>query len=196
LLPAAVEILLAVGEAPEARQAAQALGEIVAGQGGAMLDAIAAQATGAVDLASGEVGAALIALRRACQLWQELDAPYEAARVRELIGLACREMGDEDSAVLDLEAAAGVFAQLGAAPDLERARSPGRSPAGFGRHGLTRRELEVLRLVAAGNTNKAVAAELVVSERTVHRHLTNIYAKLGVASRTQAARFAYEHRLV
>jgi DNA-binding CsgD family transcriptional regulator len=195
LLPAGVEILLAVGEISEARQAARALSEIVAGQGGAMLDAIAAQATGAVDLDAGEVGAALVALRRGLQLWRELDAPYEAARVRLLIALGCRAMGDEDSAALELEAAADVFADLGAAPDLARARSLAQTPARTGRYGLTHRELEVLRLVAAGKTNKAVAAELVVSERTVHRHLSNIYAKLGVTSRTQAAGFAYAHQL-
>jgi DNA-binding NarL/FixJ family response regulator len=105
-------------------------------------------------------------------------------------------LGDEDSAALEFESAAAVFAELGAAPDLDRVRSLVQSSAQAERHGLTRRELEVLRLVAAGKTNRAVAAELVVSERTVHRHLTNIYAKLGVGSRTQAASFAYKHRLV
>jgi DNA-binding CsgD family transcriptional regulator len=195
LLPAGVEILVAVGEVSEAHRAARELGELVTGQGGAMLDAVTTQATGTVELCGGDVGAALAALRRAWLLWRELDAPYEAASVRVLIGLGCRALGDEDSAALEFESAAAVFAELGAAPDLDRVRSLVQSSAQAERHGLTRRELEVLRLVAAGKTNRAVAAELVVSERTVHRHLTNIYAKLGVGSRTQAASFAYKHRL-
>jgi DNA-binding CsgD family transcriptional regulator len=196
LLPAAVEILLAAGDLPEARRARRELSEIAAGQGGAMLEALAAQAAGAVDTAAGDPRGALVALRRACQLWQELEAPYEAARVRALIGRACRALGDEDGALAELEAATDVFADLGAKPDLARVEALASASARAGRHGLSPRELEVLRLVAAGKTNRAVADELVVSERAVHRHLTNIYAKLGVASRTEAASFAYEHQLV
>ena len=107
--------------------------------------------------------------------WQELDAPYEAARARVLVGLACRALGDEDAAALELEAARDAFARLGAAPDLARARG---ARATAEAHGLTPRELQVLRLVAAGETNKAIAAELVLSERTVDRHVSNIFAKL------------------
>ncbi|MDP8962344.1 MAG: helix-turn-helix transcriptional regulator, partial [Actinomycetota bacterium] len=139
---------------------------------------------------------ALAVLRRAWQLWQELEAPYEGARVRVLVGVACRVLGDEEAAALEFESAREAFVRLGAALELTRLDglmwpAPPR-PA----HGLTPRELEVLRLVAAGRTNKAIAAQLVVSERTVDRHVSNILAKLGVASRAAATACAYEHELV
>jgi DNA-binding CsgD family transcriptional regulator len=157
-----------------------------------MLEAIAAQVRGAVELGEGDARAALAPLRRACQLWQELDAPYEVARVRMLVGLACRVLGDDDTAALELDAARGAFDRLGAAPDLARLNAlTGAAP-----HGLSARELEVLRHVAAGKSNREIAAELVVSEHTVARHVQNIRAKLGVSSRTAAAAFAFEHRLV
>ena len=114
--------------------------------------------------------------------------------MRELIGLACRALGDEETATLELEAARAAYAELGARSDLVRIGSAGRAPGDA--HGLTERELEVLRLVAAGETNKAVAAELVLSERTVDRHVSNILAKLRVASRAAATAYAYEHRLL
>jgi DNA-binding NarL/FixJ family response regulator len=110
--------------------------------------------------------------------------------VRELMGAACRALGDEDAAALELEAARRTFAELGAALDVARLSGDGET------HGLTARELEVLRLVAAGRTNKAIAAELVLSERTVDRHVSNIFAKLRVSSRTSATAFAYEHKLL
>jgi DNA-binding CsgD family transcriptional regulator len=147
-------------------------------------------------LAEGDARAALLALRHAWQVWQELKAPYEAARTRVLLGLACRSLGDDDTAALELEAAHGVFAQLGAAPDLARVDSLTRRAASVDDHGLTARELQVLRLVAAGETNKAIAAELVLSERTVDRHVSNIFTKLGVSSRTAATAYAYKHQLV
>ena len=145
-------------------------------------------------LAEGDPRRALAALRASWTAWQELDAPYEAARTRVLIGLACRELGDDDAAGMELDAAREVFATLGAIPDLERvdALRPRAAPAAGG---LTPRELDVLRLVAAGKTNRAVAADLVISEKTVARHLSNIYDKLGVSSRSAATAFAYEHRL-
>ena len=133
------------------------------------------------SLAEGDARAALAALRRAWAAWQELDAPHEAARARVLIGLACRALGDEDGAAMELDAARWAFDELGAAPDVARIdalvadRAP-REAAG----GLTARELEVLRLVAAGKTNRAIAADLVLSEKTVARHVSNIFAKLGV----------------
>jgi DNA-binding CsgD family transcriptional regulator len=192
LLPAYVEIMLAAGESEEARRASGELEEIAAGSARPMLEAIAAHVCGAVELGEGDAQAALPPLRRASQLWQELDAPYEVARVRMLVGLACRELGDGDSAALELEAARGAFEQLGAAPDLARLDSL----AGAAPHGLSARELEVLRHVAAGKTNREIAAELFVSEHTVARHVQNIRAKLGVSSRTAAAAFAFEHRLV
>src|SRR5215212_12234413 len=155
-----------------------------------------AHARGAVDLAEGDTRAALLALRRAWQVWQELEVPYEVARLRVLLGVACRALGDDDTAALELEAARGVFAQLGAAPDLARVDSPTQRAPYIDAHGLTPRELQVLRLVAAGKTNKAIATELVLSERTVDRHVSNIFTKLGVSSRAAATAYTYEHQLV
>jgi DNA-binding CsgD family transcriptional regulator len=196
LLPAHVEIMLAVGEVEEARDACARLEELSAGHESGMLGAMVAQARGAVDLAAGDAGAALLALRPALRVWQELEAPYEAARARVLLAQACRALGDGDGAALELEAARDAFEELGAAPDIARTDSlagGGRSAAA---HGLTPRELEVLRLVAAGATNKAIAAELVLSERTVDRHVSNIFGKLRVSSRAAATAYAYENRLV
>ena len=191
-LPACAEIMVAGGEPEEARRVSSELDEIAAGSGRPMLEAIAAYTRGAVELAAGEAQGALASMRRACQLWQELDAPYEVARTRMLIGLACRELGDSDSGTLELDAARATFEQLGAVPDLERLGSLTEAAP----HGLSVRELEVLRHVAAGKTNREIAAELVVSEHTVARHLQNIFTKLGVSSRTAATAFAFEHRLV
>jgi len=196
LLPAYAEIMLAVGDVQEARTACEELAEIAASYESAMLRAIGAQVRGTVDLAEGDAQAALVALRHALRVWQELEAPYEAARTRVLMGLGCRTLGDEDSAALELEAAAGVFEQLGALPDLARVESLSRPLATGDTHGLTPRELEVLRLVAAGNTNRQIASKLVVSEHTVARHVQNIFTKLRVSSRTAATAFAFEHDLV
>ncbi len=131
----------------------------------------------------------------AVDVWQRFGAPYEAARVRELLGLTCRALGDEVTAALELEAARMTFADLGAAPDLARLDSlPGGTLADA--HGLTERELEVLRHLTSGKSNKVIAAELVLSVRTVDRHVSNIFAKLGVSSRAAAATYAHEHRLI
>ena len=139
--------------------------------------------------------AALAALRRAADIWQRLEAPYEVARTRELVGLACRALGDDDAATLELDAARAAFEQLRARPDVERVAAH-IAPAHRSSHGLTPRELDVLRLVASGRSNKQIAAELVISEHTVARHVQNIFAKLDVSSRTAAASFAFEHQLV
>jgi DNA-binding NarL/FixJ family response regulator len=196
LLPAYVEIMLKVGDVEVARSACRQLEEIAQRQACDALVAMSAHAGGALALVEGDAPAALIALRRAWQAWQDLQAPYEAACARVLLGLTCRSLGDEDTAALELEAAGEVFAQLGAAPDLARLDSlTGRSARGDS-HGLTTRELEVLRLVAAGKNNREIALALVISEHTVARHLQNIYVKLGVPSRTAASAFAFEHDLV
>jgi ATP/maltotriose-dependent transcriptional regulator MalT len=194
-LPPYVEIMLAVGDRNEAREACREVEEIASGHESPMLSAIVAHVRGAVALAEGDPGSALVSLRQALHVWQELDAPYEAARVRLLVGLACRALGDDDTATLELETARSVFAGLGAAPDLARVDSlDGRATTDT--HGLTARELEVLRLVAAGRTNREIAAALVVSEHTAARHVQNILAKLRVSSRTAASAFAFEHDLV
>jgi DNA-binding CsgD family transcriptional regulator len=194
LLPAFVEIMLEAGELEAARGACRELESLAAGSESRMLDAIVAHSNGAAALAAGDDREARVSLRHAVEGWQGLEVPYECARARVLVGLACRTLGDEDTARLELDAARAVFVELGAAVDLARVDSSTKGAPEP--HGLTKRELEVLRLVAAGDTNKAIAARLVLSERTVDRHLSNIFAKLNVSSRTAAAAFAYEHRLV
>ncbi len=196
LLPASVEILLATDQPEAARRASDELDRIEAGWTGDMIVAMAAHARGAVELAGGDAAAALTALRRACRAWRELDAPYEAARSGELMARACAALSDDDTAALELEAAREQFARLGALPDVARIDALLRRGATAGAHGLTDRELQVLRLVAAGSSNRQIAAQLVISERTVARHLQNIFAKLRVSSRTAAGAFAFEHDLV
>jgi DNA-binding CsgD family transcriptional regulator len=194
LLPTAVETMLATGEVDEARIACRELEAIAAEYESEMLRALYAQARGAVELAAGDAAAALVSLRQAFRTWQELEAPYEAARARVQVGQACRVLGDEDAFGLELEAARSVFEELGAAPDVASVDAL----AGLvgDTHGLTARELEVLRLVASGKSNKEIAAALVISEHTVARHLQNIFTKLGVPSRTAAGAYAFEHDLV
>ncbi|HWI01191.1 MAG TPA: LuxR C-terminal-related transcriptional regulator, partial [Propionibacteriaceae bacterium] len=125
-----------------------------------------------------------------------VDAPYEAARVREMVGQACRALGDEDAAMMELDAALTVFTELGAAPDVARLMASTRAAPEIGGDGLSPRELEVLRLVAAGKSNRAVATELFISEKTVARHLSNIFTKLDVSSRSAATAYAYAHHLI
>ncbi len=194
LLPALVEIELAAGDTSAARAGADELKTLAAGFPVPMLQAYAAQAEGAVLLEEGEPGAALKPLRRAWTLWRGLDVPFEAARCRVLVGRACLALGDRDSALMDFEAARNEFFDLGAEPALLGVDSLiGRGPAQAGP--LTPRETEVLKLVAAGKTNRAVAVELYLSEKTVARHLSNIFLKLGLSSRVAATRYAYEHGL-
>jgi DNA-binding NarL/FixJ family response regulator len=192
VLAALVEAALAAGDVPAARAAAGELAEVAGEAGAPPLRAMAAGAQGTVLLAEGDARAALAALRQAWTAWQELEAPYEAARARVLVGLACRRLGDEDTAAMELDAARRVFRDLGAAPDLARIERLDQ-PAPGATGGLTARELQVLALVAAGKSNRAVAAELFLSEKTVERHVSNILTKLGVGSRTAAAAYAFEH---
>jgi DNA-binding CsgD family transcriptional regulator/tetratricopeptide (TPR) repeat protein len=196
LLPTCVEIMLAARELDEARAASLELEQLIDARECAALAATLAHTQGAVELAGADPGAALPPLRRAARAWQRLDAPYEVARARELAGLACRALGDEDGAALELDAARVAYEQLRAKPDLVRLERLGPGAGEKDACGLTERELEVLRLVAAGQTNKEIAAELVLSVRTVDRHVSNIFSKLGVSSRAAAASYAHEHRLV
>jgi DNA-binding NarL/FixJ family response regulator len=192
LLPAYVEVMLEAHDVEAARAAAEELAAIAAQLVAPYLLALAAETAGAVLLADRDPRAALTKLRVAQRAWRELDAPHHAARVRLLIGTACRELGDAASAELEFEAARGILEELGAAPDLERlARLTGTPRPG----GLSRRESEVLTLVAAGKTNRAIAAELFISEKTVARHVSNIFAKLGLSSRAEATGYAYKHGL-
>jgi ATP/maltotriose-dependent transcriptional regulator MalT len=196
LLPAHVEIMIAAGDVEEAHRASAELDLLATKFDTEVVDAIAAHARGAVALAEGDAGAALPSLRRSFEIWRRLGAPYLAARVRVLVGKACRALGDEEGCSLETDAAREVFRELGAAPDLASLETPaGRAPSSRP-HGLTPRELEVLRLVASGKTNKAIAAELFLSEKTIDRHLSNIFDKLDVPSRAAATAFAYEHHLV
>ena len=196
LLPVAVEIGLEAGDIDEARTAGERLEQLVDPGQSPSLDAVVDHALGLLALAADDPGAALKHLRRAATIWQELDAPYELARTRELIGRGCRMLGDEDGAALELEAALTIFERLGARPDLARLAALGERATSRGGHGLTERELQVLRMVARGQTNRAIAADLVLSERTIDRHVSNIFAKLGVSSRAAATAYAYEHRLL
>lgn len=195
LLPAYVEVTLAASDLPAARRAGEELDALAALLAAPYLKALADSAAGAVLLAEGDARAALPRLRAAAAAWRELEAAREVARTRALIGLACRTLGDEESAAMELDGARRRFEQLGAGPDLVwLAELAGGAPTEAGR--LTSRELEVLRLVAAGETNRAIAQALTISEKTVARHLSNIFSKIDVPSRAAATAYAYEHRLV
>jgi DNA-binding CsgD family transcriptional regulator len=196
LLPAYVEIMLAGGELDEAREASRELGERTGEEPEGMLGATAAQARSATALAGGDAWAALEAARDACEAWRELGAPYETARARLLIAAACRALGDEDAGAMELDAARLTFQELGAAPDLARTEELSQASKSPAPGGLTQREVEVLRLIATGKTNRAIAGELVISEKTVARHVSNIFKKLRISSRSAATAFAYERDLV
>jgi DNA-binding CsgD family transcriptional regulator/tetratricopeptide (TPR) repeat protein len=193
LLAAYVEVLLALGDKRAARAAANELRELAARLDALPLHAMAERADGSVLIAEGEPRAALAPLRRAWTAWQRLEAPYEAARVRVLLGAACRALGDAESAAMEVDAARWVFERLGAAPDLARLDDAA-SPAPAVR-GLSPRELEVLTLIAAGETNKAIAVALVISQHTVARHVQNMLQKLGFSSRASLAAFAVQEGL-
>ena len=195
LLGAYVEIALAANNAQAARAAADELSQVATDFEAPLLDAVSDHAAGAVLLAEGDPAAALEALRRSCTRLQELDAPYDAARVRVQMGLAYRALGDDDSAEMELDAARSVFERLGATPDLTRVEELTGSEASETAAGLTPREVEVLRLVATGKRNRAIAAGLFLSEKTVARHVSNIFTKLGVSSRAAATAYAYQHDL-
>jgi DNA-binding CsgD family transcriptional regulator len=195
LLPAYVEIMLAAGDVEEARTGCRELEEIAERYESGMLAALVAHARGASELAAGDARSALVSLRQAEETWRELEAPYDAARARVLLAGACSALGDDDTAALELEAARDMFTELGAAPNLAQLDSIAGRAAGEA-YGLTPRQVEVLRLVCAGKSNREIAASLVISEHTVARHVQNIFATLGVSSRTAASAFAFEHDLV
>ncbi|WP_254790539.1 helix-turn-helix transcriptional regulator [Blastococcus tunisiensis] len=196
LLAGCVEVLVAAGDLGGAEGAASELSEMASRIDAPLLHAMALQATGAVLLARGASRDAVGTLRRAWSAWQEIGAPYDAARTRVLIGLACRALDDHDTAALELAAAGWTFAQLGAGPDAARvAELAGHTPRATAPGGLTTRELEVLRLVATGRTNRAIAGDLFLSEKTVARHVANIFTKIDVPSRAAATAYAYQHHL-
>ena len=194
VLGACVEIMLARHDVEAARGAADELSRIAAELEAPLLQAAAAHGAGAVSLAAGDAAGALELLRQAWTSWQELEAPYEVARVRVCIGLAYRQMGDDDGAQMEFEAAQETFDQLGAAPDSARIAALLRPAPASGP--LTGREVEVLRLAATGRTNRLIAAKLAISEKTVARHMSNIFTKLNLTSRAAATAYAYEHKLL
>jgi DNA-binding NarL/FixJ family response regulator len=193
MLAAYAEILVAAGDVDAGRAVADELAAIAASAETPLLRSMAGYARGSVLLAAGEPAGALPELRRAHATWLDLDVAYEAARARMQIGLACRVLGDEDAAELELGAARAAFARLDAARDLARVVRLLDSPGPRDASELTERECEVLRLVAAGRTNREIAAALHLSPHTVGRHLQNVFAKLGVTSRAAATAHAYEH---
>lgn len=189
-----VEIMLADGDVESARSAAEELTQIAGQRDVPYLKANAAQAAGAVRLVGGDASGALALLREAWTLWQQLEAPFESARARALIARACEQVGDADGARVHIEAAVAAFERLGAKAELARLRSGGgeSGPAAA----LSARERQVLVLVAAGKTNRQIASQLGISEHTVARHLSSIFNKIGVSSRTAASAFAFENGLV
>jgi DNA-binding CsgD family transcriptional regulator len=196
LLPAYIEIMLETGESERARSACQELDQVIERFDTGLLGGIAAHARGALALAEGDAQKALVSLRLALQVWQQVEAPYLLARTRFLIGVACSALGDDEAAALETDSARTIFEQLGAVPDLARIVRRARDTASHQFAGLTPRELQVLRLIATGRTNKAIAAELCVSDRTVDRHVSNILTKLSLPSRAAATAYAYRHSLI
>jgi ATP/maltotriose-dependent transcriptional regulator MalT len=186
ILPGYVEIMLAAGDSAAAQRGVAELAAIAAATASDYLHAAACQAQGATLLAEGELQRALQNLREAVEIWQGLDATYHAARTRLLIGQACRELHDEESARLEVEVARKALTRLGAVPDLKRIDKLFPQP-GPPDHPLSRREVEVAELVAQGLSNKVIAGKLFVSERTVESHVKNVCDKLGFNSRAQVA---------
>lgn len=195
ILGPAVEILLAAQDLPAAGSAAAELARIAAGSGSPCLEAITEHARGTLLLAEGNAAGALAGLRRAHEIWHALEMPYETARTRVAIGRCCRELGDEEGATLQFDTAAKTFQALGASRDAAQvAKLRGEKSHDVGP--LSARELEVLRLLAQGKTNRAIGDALFISEKTVARHVSNVYVKLDISTRAAATAYAYDHGLV
>ena len=195
-LAAHVDVLLASGDVATARQAANELSTIAKEFETPYVQALSAQATGLVSLAEGDPRAALAALRHASTIWRAIGVPYENGRVHLQIGMACRALGDIESGRLEIETAQRIFTQLGATTELHRVEKALDAPARRGSEILTAREIEVLQLIASGKTNRRIAADLRISEKTVARHVSNIFTKLDLSSRAAATAYAFQHKLV
>lgn len=196
ILPAFVEIMLTTKDVRAARAGAAELSSIAEHTNVPYVSAVAASVQGSVLLAENDPRAAAPVLRGAWASFEELGVPYEAARVRVLAGIAYREIGDHEGAVMEFDAARGSLARLGAVPDVSRVDALIGKAATKATGGLTARQVEVLALVAKGRSNRQIAAELVIAERTVARHMSNIFTTLGVSSRTEASAYAFHHDLV
>lgn len=196
ILPAYIKIMLAHDKMAEARAAVDELNTVAEKYDATFLQATTAYCRGAVFLKEGDADAAIEVLCKSLNFWNELSAPYEIATARLLLGMAYRNQGDEDTANMELTAAQWIFRELEALPDVKTAETLLHIKDEPDLHGLTLRELQVLRLVAKGETNKAIAGGLFISERTVERHLSNIFNKLQVNSRTEAATFGHKHRIL
>ena len=196
VLAAYVEIMIEADDLAAAGAAAEQLAAVATDLAVPFVLALSAHATGGTLLATGEPEAALPVLGDAWTLWRDLDAPYEAARTRVLIALAHWALRDEETAALELDAARSVFERLGAAPNLDRLAALPRPAAPNRAGGLTSRERQVLGVIATGRTNRAIATRLGISEKTVARHVSNIFTKLRVSTRAAATAYAYEHDLL
>jgi ATP/maltotriose-dependent transcriptional regulator MalT len=191
LVAARIEVALSTGDVSGARPWLDRLTEYVGPDRAPYLRALSHHCQGVVLLAEGDARAALTCLRSAAALWQEIDAPYEGAQTRLALARVCDALGDADAAQMDRESARATLRDLGAAADLAALDGLDRRPS----HPLSPRELEVLRLLATGATNRTIADQLVLSEKTVARHVSNIFGKLHVTSRAAATAYAYEHSL-
>lgn len=197
LLAAYVQIMIATADFEEANKAAKELSEIADTLAMPILNAKAAYAQGCILLAEDNVKAALEKLRFSWTTWNQFKIPYESACAGFLIGRACKKLGDQETAEMEFNAARLIFEQLQAIPDIARVdHHLNPEKKGKDRFGLTQRELQILRLVSAGHSNKNIAQELFISERTVERHISNIFIKLNLSSRTAATAWAYDHQIV
>jgi DNA-binding CsgD family transcriptional regulator/tetratricopeptide (TPR) repeat protein len=196
VLPAAVEILVAARDLEQARDAAAELAEIAGAFGASLLSATSAHATGAVLLASGDVAGASPALGRACEIWRDLEMPYEEAQTCVLLAAVYERRGDEDGRRLELDTARRLFTTLNAEVCLARLPELSARSRPLAAGSLSDREMQVLRLVATGRSNRDIATELFISEKTVARHVSNIFGKLGVSNRAGATAWAYQRHLV
>jgi ATP/maltotriose-dependent transcriptional regulator MalT len=196
VLVAAVEILLAAGDREAARAASRELSEIASAFEAPLLSAASAHATGAVRLADGDTAGAAAALHHASEIWRQLTMPYEQAHTNLLMASVCERRDDQDGRRLALDTARRLFKELNADYYLARIdEHPARAlPQSAG--SLSERELQVLRLLATGKTNRDIAEELFISDKTVARHVSNIFDKLGVSSRTAASAWAFQHNLI
>jgi len=189
VLAAAVQIAVAAGDLDEAEAHVDELSALTDRFDTPVLRAISGLARGRIQLARQDPAAAGT-LHEALRRWRDLEIPYEEATTRTVLAQALRDAGDEAGARESFAAARALFDQIGVRLDEISAGTRPDLPGG-----LTEREVEVLRLVASGLANKEIAAELHLSAKTVSRHLTNIFTKIGVTSRAAATAYAFEHHL-